>query len=303
MIRHRSSAGFTLIELLVVIAIIGILLALLLSAVQVIRESARRNHCKNNVRQISIAAIAYQSAQREFPPGFTFEHNWAAHLLEFLELKTVAQKYSWDVLWNDPANQAAVSTVVPTFMCPTNPSGFELDEFAPDNTTGVCDYTVVPYVVSEIYLAGYASEPKSNIGALGFGEPTRIAQITDGTSHTFLFLECVGRPVYYLRTGKGPTDHDDGGNIPVVDGRVEGAGWANPNNVIPLHGVSNDGLTSPGPMPVNRTNNNEPFGFHPGLIVASRCDGSVSSVSESITMQQFTELVTRAGGEVSSFDQ
>ena len=91
--RERPVAAFTLVELLVVIAIIGILVALLLPAIQAAREAARRSQCLNNLRQLSLGCLNHESAQKRLPAGFTtmnppdtdVHHTWASYILPYME--------------------------------------------------------------------------------------------------------------------------------------------------------------------------------------------------------------------------
>jgi len=104
--NNRKVSGFTLVELLVVIAIIGILVGMLLPAVQQVREAARRIDCSNKSRQIGLAVINYESAHREFPPGWVVSENadddelsgwgWASIILPFLEANNLAEQIDFD---------------------------------------------------------------------------------------------------------------------------------------------------------------------------------------------------------------
>lgn len=143
----RTNRGFTLVELLVVIAIIGILVALLLPAVQSARESAQATHCMNNLRQLGLSALNYESAQRRFPPGYLAgdnfllnpgdlgsnpkKHQWGGvitHLLPFFEANTVqdAMTTSWEIgvsqydnhYWENEAAWTAAQARISTLMCP-----------------------------------------------------------------------------------------------------------------------------------------------------------------------------------------
>jgi len=117
-----------------------------------------------------------------------------------------------------------------------------------------------------------------------------------------MFSEDVGRPMHFIAGGLGPESNSTtSGNLPVQNGVVRGAGWADRANPIPVHGFSQDGLTSPGPIAINATNNNEAFGFHPGIVLGMICDGSVQVLNENVTMQQYSEFVTRNGREVNSY--
>src|SRR5262245_23466783 len=108
-----SSAGFTLVELLVVIAIIGILVALLLPAIQAAREAARRAQCQNNMKQMGLATLNFESAKKKLPPthnrttvyingkGISAEHSTITYLLSYLEEQAIADQWDWKQTWNN----------------------------------------------------------------------------------------------------------------------------------------------------------------------------------------------------------
>jgi prepilin-type N-terminal cleavage/methylation domain-containing protein len=142
---RAARVGFTLVELLVVIAIIGILVALLLPAVQAAREAARRASCMNNLKQIGIALQNYHSAHKTFPVGAALQEGttWSGFILPYMEetaladllaanAKKVHYYYHTDPNYTtlvDPyRNVAALETVIPTYRCPTN----TLPEHMPD---------------------------------------------------------------------------------------------------------------------------------------------------------------------------
>jgi prepilin-type N-terminal cleavage/methylation domain-containing protein len=299
--------GFTLVELLVTIAIIAILISLLLPAVQYVRESARRVACQNNAKQIGLALHTYETSIQEFPPSSVSgpSHNWVAFVLPFMEQNNIAAVYDWSVSWSHKKNQPAISYIVPTLLCPSTPESpsFRLDELPQGGRAATSDYAPVTAVSNTVFSAGYARPVKDRKGALEKNKGARFAEITDGLSNTLLIMEDAGRPVFYTRFGIGPSDNDpQGGNLPVIDGRVRGAGWADSSNSIPVHGFTLDGLTVPGPSAINSTNNNEAFSFHPGLAIGLLCDGSVHGIGDSINLQQYSELVTRAGGEINEYE-
>ena len=323
---NRTSSpkkAFTLVELLVVIAIIGILIAMLLPAVQAVREAARRAKCMNNIRQLGLASLNFENAQGTMPPGITTNgktgsarinyHTWAAYILPYLEQTNVGEIIDISLPWYDPANQPAITSVIPTLICPSSPT----EEFVVDipQISGlkqaITDYSVTQRISQCVYDDEYAL-PVSNIfGAVGkANEFIKIGEITDGLSNTLFFAEDAGRPAHYVKNGKdGPPTTTRGfatkgkrsvGNVAVVDGYVDGSGWANTLNRIPVHGFNAAGDYSPGPFPVNVSNNNESFGFHPGMVVGTLCDGSTHVISDDVLMQEYSEFITRAGQEVNS---
>ncbi len=101
-----------------------------------------------------------------------------------------------------------------------------------------------------------------------------------------------------MRQGRGPEENQPGGgNLPVAGGLVRGAAWASTANEIPLHGFTMDGLSSPGPCAINCTNNNEAFSFHPGGVSIVFADGHTEFVSEDMSIQAYSALITRAGND------
>jgi prepilin-type N-terminal cleavage/methylation domain-containing protein len=119
----RIYRGFTLVELLVVIAIIGVLIALLLPAVQAAREAARRMQCTNHQKQIVLGMHNYHDVQRTFPWG-TRNHtygSWAIQTLSFIEKSPIATEYNWNIEYNTGTNATLLSNlVIPTYTCPSD---------------------------------------------------------------------------------------------------------------------------------------------------------------------------------------
>ncbi|QEG21237.1 DUF1559 domain-containing protein [Mariniblastus fucicola] len=211
-------SGFTLVELLVVIAIIGILIGMLLPAVQQVREAARRTECANNLRQVALAAINYESAHMEFPPGFEQEylggltpsenngyqgHTVFYHILPFIEANNVYSGMDREV---PKANRVATtdlfraSSVIPAFLCPSDTLGAES---LPYPSTG----TPEEYYGGTSYRANggerpiYATSATNDGMFMATGPDARAAsdapkgievgfsQISDGSSNTILFGE------------------------------------------------------------------------------------------------------------------
>ena len=125
----KSKQGFTLVELLVVIAIIGILIGMLLPAVQQVRAAARRTQCANNSRQVGLALLNYESAQQEFPAGWVtgIANNplaepgwgWSAKILPFVDAGNLYKQIDFSVAIDDHVHESAIATTIPVFLCPS----------------------------------------------------------------------------------------------------------------------------------------------------------------------------------------
>lgn len=126
-IKHSSASGFTLVELLVVIAIIGVLVALLLPAVQAAREAARRIKCANNLKQIGIGLHNYESTYKCLPWGNSYpmvmaSPSWSASVLPFIEEQNLYEKFNFNVNLDTAVNSVPVTSAVRTYMCPSDPA-------------------------------------------------------------------------------------------------------------------------------------------------------------------------------------
>jgi prepilin-type N-terminal cleavage/methylation domain-containing protein/prepilin-type processing-associated H-X9-DG protein len=122
---RKCQRGFTLVELLVVIAIIGILIALLLPAVQAAREAARRTQCTNHLKQIALGLQNYHSNYDTLPHGSSYQATtqsgtWIARILPFMEQEALFDKFDLTVPLNNPVNAGALNDVVPTLTCPSD---------------------------------------------------------------------------------------------------------------------------------------------------------------------------------------
>ncbi|MHB8903197.1 MAG: DUF1559 domain-containing protein [Thermoguttaceae bacterium] len=322
--KHRQNA-FTLVELLVVIAIIGILIALLLPAVQAAREAARRTSCTNNLKQIGLALHNYHDTYKQFPasvilsPGVVPFDGWSAQarLLPFLEQENLEGLIDWNL---DYKSQPAVTkTRVSTYLCPSEIK----DEERPDGSL-----THYPLNYGINLGTWFVYDPNSRRGGNGIAYPnskTMFASVIDGTSNTLAFAEVKAwNP--YLRDGGNPnapgapipsTPADVaslGGNFKTnsghtewVDGRAHQIGITGtfpPNTVIPFTSGGKTYDVDFNSSREGKTTNQLTYAavtsrsYHPGGANAVLADGSVRFVSETVELATWRSLATRDGGEV-----
>lgn len=327
----RKPTGFTLVELLVVIAIIGILIGMLLPAVQQVREAARRSTCLNNMRQLGLALHSYESAQRAFPPsrllpddnaipaelgdGESAFQSWTTLILPYIEQTNLGDQFDYTKPWFDntgttSTNLDAVAFQLPVFLCSSSPTGRRAD---PLHVMGAAagDYGSINEVKKKVYTqvldVPYPGEDAAS-GLLSKFKRNPIASCYDGTSNTFFVAECAGQPeVHTSRGPMGPqmfAQYDDD-KVVLHNGEyvpVDGTGWADPDCGFSINGATADGLEKYGTTMINAINVSEVFSFHDGGATFGMADGSVHFVSESIDVAPFVALCTRDGGEIVNTD-
>ncbi|HKB41450.1 MAG TPA: DUF1559 domain-containing protein [Gemmataceae bacterium] len=299
-------SGLTLIELLVVVAIIGVLIALILPAVQMARESARRLTCDNKLKQIGLACQQHHDTYGVFPPcwvnaPFTLPQGQViqngagtfACLLPFLEQDALAKLYRWDKRAQGPENQPVATTQLKVLQCPSAmPNRWVTEVEDPGNYSyggrGACgDYGGVKWIDNRLVDMGLVDPAADYRGVLSEDHLTRSAEITDGSSQTILVAEHAGRPTLWRAGRRVP------GTYAIAAAWIAGT-------VTFGQGASYDGATKPGPCAVNCTNDREVYSFHPGGANAVFADGSVHFLPGRIDIRIFARLVTYAGGEVAT---
>lgn len=318
--RRCLRSGFTLVELLVVIAIIGVLVALLLPAVQSAREASRRASCSNSMKQLTLAFMNYQDTLKVMPPGnvwtsalygtdsnpggqITGSFGWPAFILPYMEASTIHEKINFALpayvqsiadyrngtirTMGNAANQLAADSQPKTFVCPSArrvslSTRNSHKDYAIN--AGVCDGCCVERNGSQMDGMGY----------LNSAVPLR--EVTDGTSNTFLLLELANW-----------APHSWCGNRA---GGPGGLGVSQPEPCNPFFFVhhqsqgyvcSNNGVARPlPPNDVYKADTRGAFSDHPGGIQSSMVDGSVRFIRNSIDFTVYRATFTRGGGESES---
>lgn len=265
--RPAGVPGFTLVELLVVMAIIGALIATLLPAVQMARETARRAGCLNNLRQMGIGVHHYHDALGTFPPG-GIEHRttinpatgrpygasgrqlaWSVFLLPYVEQGSLYARLDTGKAFDAVENAEGAATVLSIYICPSVPQGSQLR-----SGRGPCQYGGI----HGERITAPNNPPK---GVMLYDRAIAIAEITDGTSNTLIIAE---------------------------DGEFADGQWINARNVFDQA------------YAINRAPafENDIRSKHPGGANGLFCDGSAHFLSETMELPTLAAICTRAGREV-----
>ena len=307
----KRKQGFTLVELLVVIAIIGILVSMLLPAVQNIREAARRTECSNKIRQVGIALQNYNTTNEHFPPGWRSDSGWGwmAHTLPFIEKTTLAKRFNLTSVLLDPLYSDSVKTGVSGLICPSSgndSSTFQLPISETDSVeVGRTHY--VGCIGSSAPLSDMEDGqtcPSINLlesvlfvnGMFYKDSKTALRDVTDGTSSTILVGERSGD----LFDSQWPGILEGSSH---TGWRVVGWTGEPPNNPMrtdPLIVVDDEGNEEE--LEIHFHGFSQFSSMHlGGLTMFSFVDGSVRPIRDDINPVTFRAMGTIQGKEVRDF--
>jgi prepilin-type processing-associated H-X9-DG protein len=321
---------------LVVIAIIGVLVGLLLPAVQAAREAARRMQCSNNFKQLGLSLHNFHDTMKRFPPqqqvGYTASAvagsdtaPWTLMILPYIEQGNLFNQWRLGATLGtaqhayDGPNATLMQTVIPTYLCPSSPSDRTFQyEFSAGNRVTVARTDYYPISSHQIPTLGPANQLTTidtgvidsqfwlgNAMVRYSPQPkgVTIAAVTDGTSNTLAVVEVAGLPQRRIRGNRPPTIPPGssiwgflGATVRSPDGF-----WAGRMRGVAYHDgfIPSFGL---GNCAINCVNGVDagasPFSFHTGGVNAARVDGSVSFFSDSMDQITYLRLTIRNDGQV-----
>jgi prepilin-type N-terminal cleavage/methylation domain-containing protein len=324
----RNRTGFTLVELLVVIAIIGVLVALLLPAIQAAREAARRSSCQNNMKQIGLATMNYENAKNELPPAYSEEsipdpaggrnqivkHGNLPFILPYMEQTSLATQWNWKKNWCDPlppdpdtgwqnawknrsfptntvTNFSIAMTRIDTFRCPTVSE--ERQDWPAASDYAVCDGLVTDSAnaLQQLISQGLVKRRPNSDGRY----VSMLALTANGERPEMKHCtDGASNTFMWFETGGRPL-YFRGGQPVLVRGQTDetqgGYSWAQFENWHAVHERCGTNL-------MNCTNNEEIYSFHVSGCFFVMGDGSVQFVEESINPDAFVSLFTRDSEDV-----
>lgn len=292
-----------------VIAIIGVLVGLLLPAVQAARESGRRNDCLNNLRQIGLAILSYETTHGTLPMAYTpndsgpqlvgpcngdkppttsksnpanglARHFVLSFILPYLERQSMYDKIDFKLDFDSGGNTAITQLDIPEFLCPSADSRKKV--YATDYTALV-DINDANYC-KYIEAAGLTTRKRPVHKLVGMLRdlPLKIASVKDGLSNTFMFFESAGKPFHYVQGVLKPDDRLPGPDYQWASNMTYDT-WGNVPGDAPACGI---------PTVMNCDNAHEIYSFHPTGANIAFGDGSVDFISQDIDVDTFISLFT-----------
>ncbi len=326
--QYRQLRAFTLVELLVVIAIIAVLVGLLLPAVQSAREASRRTQCQNNLKNLSLAALQFETANEYFAPAAQkrtkgpnqnsmqvpelARHNGITFLLPHFEQGSRFQTINFDHDWNNRPSgneENCKQDIGGILICPSTPIE-QAERHATDYIAAIrvdAEDTGLEDLIDNGGLdnkGGIDEEHRKWQGMLQLDflhatKPSesdrrriRPAHVKDGLSNTWMYMEVVAKPFLFGRyrvPSTGVENYFTGEEDRSRNSRFR---WASSETWMTINDYCGESQI------INCNNVNKPYGFHPGGILIASGDGHVDFYQETIDPNVFVAHVTMAGGEL-----
>lgn len=324
--------GFTLVELLVVIAVIGVLVALLLPAVQAAREAARRSQCLNNLKQIGLGMHNYETLVKTYPPSACLTPNntggaWSAQarILPFLEQGSVFKGINFNYSYSHPTNSQVPPMRLSLFVCPS-----EISDTVRNNSSGVKVHYPINYGVNQGVWLVYDPLARFGTGMFYPNSMMTTGAIRDGLSSTLCAAEVAMWSPSYRNLGGTPTQptdpaqictmggtpkmgltlYENTGHTEWVDGKVHQTGFTtcftpNRNVLCPGSPYENVDWTSWTETSLTGSAYIESTfaavtsrSYHPGVVNVVFMDGSARAISEGVDLSTWQAFSTPNRGDV-----